>query len=253
MMKTNVKPSSAALDTAKRVVEIREKWHTKNHPFFQEFAKGKLPLRAIGIFMAQHYQFVTLVLPSFGVLYSRAPLDVRKIVVENLAEEEGLAAIEVEGHEPHDHMMDIFAFTRAAGLEDAEVEAMEPTPGWWARTLLYVRTMHEEPVGVALAMQSTQEGQMVALNRDVTLPALEKHYGFKRGAPQIAFFEEHEAADEVHSSKQIELCAKYLDTPELQKRALQVAEQACKLRWASFTDLYRDLVLKEKPILPQGV
>jgi pyrroloquinoline quinone (PQQ) biosynthesis protein C len=253
MMKTNVKPSSAALDTARRVVEIREKWHTKNHPFFQEFAKGKLPLRAIGIFMAQHYQFVTLVLPSFGVLYSRAPLDVRKIVVENLAEEEGLAAIEVEGHEPHDHMMDIFAFTRAAGLEDCEVEAMEPTPGWWARTLLYVRTMHEEPVGVALAMQSTQEGQMVALNRDVTLPALEKHYGFKRGAPQIAFFEEHEAADEVHSSKQIELCAKYLDTPELQKRALQVAEQACKLRWASFTDLYRDLVLKEKPILPQGV
>jgi pyrroloquinoline quinone (PQQ) biosynthesis protein C len=253
MMKTNVKPSSAALDTARRVVEIREKWHTKNHPFFQEFARGKLPLRAIGIFMAQHYQFVTLVLPSFGVLYSRAPLDVRKIVVENLAEEEGLAAIEVEGHEPHDHMMDIFAFTRAAGLEDAEVEAMEPTPGWWARTLLYVRTMHEEPVGVALAMQSTQEGQMVALNRDVTLPALEKHYGFKRGAPQIAFFEEHEAADEVHSSKQIELCAKYLDTPELQQRALQVAEQACKLRWASFTDLYRDLVLKEKPILPQGV
>jgi pyrroloquinoline quinone (PQQ) biosynthesis protein C len=252
-MKTNVKPSSAALDTARRVVEIREKWHTKNHPFFQEFARGKLPLRAIGIFMAQHYQFVTLVLPSFGVLYSRAPLDVRKIVVENLAEEEGLAAIEVEGHEPHDHMMDIFAFTRAAGLEDREVEAMEPTPGWWARTLLYVRTMHEEPVGVALAMQSTQEGQMVALNRDVTLPALEKHYGFKRGAPQIAFFEEHEAADEVHSSKQIELCAKYLDTPELQKRALQVAEQACKLRWASFTDLYRDLVLKEKPILPQGV
>lgn len=252
-MNVNGKPSRAALKTAERVVEIREKWHTKNHPFFQAFGKGKLPLRAIGMYMAQHYQFVTLVLPSFGVLYSRAPLDVRKVVVENLAEEEGLAAIDREGHEPHDHMMDIFAFTRAAGLKDSEVKALEPTPGWWARTLLYVRTMHEEPVGVVLAMQSTQEGQMVALNRDVTIPALEKHYGFRKGAPQIAFFEEHEAADEVHSSKQIELCAKYLETPELQKRALQVAEQACKLRWASFTDLYREFVLKEKPILPRGV
>lgn len=252
-MKTQPKPSRAALNTARRVVAIREKWHTKNHPFFQEFAKGKLPLRAMGMFMAQHYQFVTLVLPSFGVLYSRAPADVRKIVVENLAEEEGLAAIEREGHEPHDHMLDIFAFTRAAGLKDSEVRSLEPTPAWWARTLLYVRTMHEEPVGVALAMQSTQEGQMVALNRDVTLPAFAKHYGFKRGAPQIAFFEEHEAADEVHSSKQIELCAKYLESPEHQKRALVVAEQACKLRWASFTDLYREFVLKEKPILPQGV
>jgi pyrroloquinoline quinone (PQQ) biosynthesis protein C len=150
-------------------------------------------------------------------------------------------------------MMDIFAFTRAAGLTDEEVREMEPTAAWWARTLFYVRTMHEEPVGVVLAMQSTQEGQMVALNRDVTIPALQKHYGFKKGAPQIAFFEEHEAADEVHSSKQIKLCAKYLDTPELQARALKVSEQACKLRWGSFTDLYRECVLKENPILPPGV
>ena len=184
------KAGQAALQTAEQVVVIREKWHTKRHPFFQEMARGKLPIRAVGVFMAQHYQFVTLVLPSFGVLYSRAPLDVRKVVVENLAEEEGLAAIDREGHEPHDHMMDIFAFTRAAGLSDDEVRNMEPTPGWWARTLLYVRTMHEEPVGVVLAMQSTQEGQMVALNRDVTLPALEKHYGFPRGSPQVAFFED---------------------------------------------------------------
>ncbi len=240
-------------EAAQRVTDIREKWHTKRHPFFQEMARGKLPLRAVGVFMAQHYQFVTLVLPSFGLLYSRAPAEVRKIIVENLAEEEGLAAIEREGHEPHDHMMDIFSFTRAAGLSDQEVRDMEPTPAWWARTLMYVRTMQEEPVGVCLAMQSTQEGQMVALNRDITLPALEKHYGFKRGAPQIAFFQEHEAADEVHSSKQIELCAKYLDTPELQKRALKVSQTACRLRWASFTDLYRDLVLKEKPILPEDV
>lgn len=252
-MQASSKPSRAALDTAGQVVEIREKWHTKEHPFFKAFGRGTLPLRAIGMYMAQHYQFVTLVLPSFGVLYSRAPLDVRKVVVENLAEEEGLAAIDREGHEPHDHMMDIFAFTRAAGLEDDEVKALEPTPAWWARTLLYVRTMHEEPVGVVLAMQSTQEGQMVALNRDVTIPALQKHYGFRKGAPQIAFFEEHEVADEVHSSKQIELCAKYLETPELRARALKVAEQACKLRWASFTDLYRELVLKEKPILPPGL
>lgn len=252
-MQARLKPTPAALEAAKQVVAIREKWHTKRHPFFQEMAAGRLPLRAIGVFMAQHYQFVTLVLPSFGVLYSRAPLDVRKVVVENLAEEEGLAAIDREGHEPHDHMMDIFAFTRAAGLSDDEVREMEPTPAWWARTLFYVRAMHEEPVGVVLAMQSTQEGQMVALNRDVTLPALDKHYGFKRGRREIAFFEEHEAADEVHSSKQIELCAKYLDTPELQTRALKVSEQACRLRWASFTDLYRELALKEKPILPEGL
>jgi hypothetical protein len=55
----------------KQIVGIREKWHTKNHPFFQEMAKGKLPLRALGMYMAQHYRFVELVLPAFGHLLAR--------------------------------------------------------------------------------------------------------------------------------------------------------------------------------------
>jgi hypothetical protein len=35
--------------------------------------------------------------------------------------------------------------------------------------------------------------------------------------------------------------------------ALEVAEQACMLRWASISDLYRREYLGEKDILPQGV
>ena len=49
------------------------------------------------------------------------------------------------------------------------------------------------------------------------------------------------------------LCAKYLDTSELEARALKVAEEICVLRWASITDLYRQEVLGEKEILPPGV
>jgi len=238
---------------ARRIVAIRERWHTMQHPFFKAFGKGKLPIRAMGVYMAQHYKFVSLALPSFGSLFARAPADVRRSIIENLAEEAGLAAIDREGHQPHDHMLDIFAFTRASGLRDAEVRGMEPTPAWWARALHYVRTMEHEPVGVVLAMQSTQEGQQVALNRDLTLPAFAKHYGHPRGSRAIAFFEEHAEADEEHSTRQIELCVKYLDTPALQARAYVVCEEACKLRWASITDLHRALVLNDKPILPPGV
>jgi pyrroloquinoline quinone (PQQ) biosynthesis protein C len=247
------KDSEAARRAAiRKIIAIRDHWHTKRHPFFRDFGKGRLPLRAMGLYMAQHYQFVTVVLPSFGLLFSKAPADVRKAIIENLAEEAGLAAIDREGHTPHDHMGDIFAFTRAAGLKDREVRATAPTTAWWARTLHYVRTMQDEPVGVALAMQATQEGQQVELNVQVTLPAFARHYGYPKGSPAIAFFEEHAEADEEHSRRQIELCAKYLDTTELQARACTVAEQACMLRWASITDLYRAEVLKEVPILPPG-
>lgn len=225
-MKGNGKKAASSA-IVKKIVAVREKWHTKNHPFFQEMKTGKLPLRALGMYMAQHYRFVELVLPAFGHLLAHAPEDVRYSLIENLAEE--------------------------AGLKDAEVRNLTRTPAWWARSLHYCSTLRDEPIGVALAMQSTQEGQQVALNVEVTLPAFEKHYGYKRGDPAIAFFEEHAEADAEHSGRQLALTARYVDTPELAARALWVAEEACRLRWASITDLYQSEVLKQKPVPPQGV
>jgi pyrroloquinoline quinone (PQQ) biosynthesis protein C len=251
-VKTNGKKAATSA-IGKKIVAIRDKWHTKNHPFFQEMSKGKLPLRALGMYMAQHYRFVELVLPAFGHLMARAPEDVRYSLIENLAEEAGLQAIQKEGHVPHDHMEDIFAFTRAAGLKDADVKNLERTPAWWARTLHYCTTLRDEPIGVSLAMQSTQEGQQVGLNVEVTLPAFAKHYGYNRGDREIAFFEEHAEADAEHSGRQLALTAKYVNTPALAARACWVAEEACRLRWASITDLYQSEVLKQKPVLPQGV
>jgi hypothetical protein len=90
---------------------------------------------------------------------------------------------------------------------------MKMPPAWWARSLYY-HTVATEPVGVVLAMQTTQEGQMPGLIGEVLLPAFEKHYGFKRNAHEIEFFTEHASADVEHSRRQSDLSARYLDTPE---------------------------------------
>jgi pyrroloquinoline quinone (PQQ) biosynthesis protein C len=127
------------------------------------------------------------------------------------------------------------------------------TPAWWARALHYHQTGAQEPIGVILAMQSTQEGQQPALNTEVVLPAFARHYGYSAGSPEIEFFTEHAEADVEHSQRQAELCAKYLAGGTLEARALEVAEQACMLRWASITDLYRREYLGEKDILPPGL
>jgi pyrroloquinoline quinone (PQQ) biosynthesis protein C len=102
-------------------------------------------------------------------------------------------------------------------------------------------------------MQSTQEGQMPGLISEVIMPALERHYGYTKTSREIEFFTEHDAADVMHSRRQIDLCVRHLETPQIEARALQVAEEICELRWASITDLYRSEVLGEKPILPPGV
>ena len=130
---------------------------------------------------------------------------------------------------------------------------MKMTPVWWGRSLYYYQIGVQEPIGVVLAMQSTQEGQQPALNTELVLPALSKHYGFAPGSPEIEFFTEHAAADVEHSKRQADLCARYLDNEALKARAREVAEQACTLRWASVTDLYRREYLGEKDILPPGL
>jgi pyrroloquinoline quinone (PQQ) biosynthesis protein C len=237
------------------ILAVRERWHTKNHPFFRAFAEGKLPLSAMGVYMALHWQFVQRALASFGIFFTRtfAHEDVRRMILENLAEEEGLKAIPREGHVPHDHTELIFRFCKAAGFSEGDVRAMKMTPAWWGRSLHYYQTVLQEPIGVVLAMQSTQEGQQPALNSEVVLPAFAQHYGYPAGSPAIEFFTEHAEADVEHSQRQAALCARYLDTDAVRSRALEVAEEACMLRWASITELYRRDYLGETDILPSGV
>jgi pyrroloquinoline quinone (PQQ) biosynthesis protein C len=251
MAPEGTKSSAGAI--ADQIVAIRERWHTKKHPFFLAMAEGSLPLEALGIYMANHFRFVEYAVPGMGLMYFRAPNDVRQALVENMAEEHGVMALPGEGHEPHDHFKMIVDFCEVAGLSEREVRETEMPPAWWARSLHYLNVLREEPIGVALAMQSTQEGQQVALNNEVTIPAFEAHYGFTRSSPEIAFFVEHAEADLEHSARQLGLAAKYLDTLALRERALKVCDTAVRLRWASITDLHRKHVLGEADILPEGV
>src|SRR6516162_10804304 len=119
--------SASCIPITDQIVAVRERWHTKHHPFFLAFGEGQLPLKALGHYLALHYHFVSYALRSFGLFYTRFYHleDVRKMMVENLAEEEGLKAIPQPGHDPHGHNELILRFCRAAGLTDEEVRDMK--------------------------------------------------------------------------------------------------------------------------------
>jgi len=235
-----------------RIVAIRDKWHFKQHPMFQLLAKGKLDLRVLAVYMAQHAKYVRYGLQAFGHLYARGPSDVRKMLVENMAEEEGLIGGNTE-YGAHDHMQMIYDFCETVGMSKEEVLGVDMTPGWYGRALYYLNVAREEPVGVVLAMQFTQEGQMPALNGEIILPAFEKHYGISKTDRAAVFFAEHEIADEDHSRRQLDLASKYLVNKELEKRAQEVAEEMCRLRWGCTTDTYRAEHLKEQEEMPPNV
>ena len=230
------------------IVAIRNRWHTKRHPLFTDLASGKLDLRVLGIYMAQHAKFVRIAYQGFGLIITRASNDVQGMIIENLAEEEGLLA--GPDGEAHNHMQMIFDFCDAAGMTREEVLGVEPSAAWWGRSLYYRLVCETEPVGAALAMMATQEGQMPELNGEITIPALVGHYGFTRASKEIRFFVEHEVADVEHSQKQLELCARHLDSPADQDRARIVADESCRLRWEATSDTYRTEALGETNFPP---
>ena len=193
---------AAEIGVADRIVAIRDKWHTKQHPMFRALAEGELNLRVLGVYMAQHAKYVRYGLEAFGLVYAKAPGDVRKMLVENMAEEEGLIGGHTE-HGAHDHMEMIYTFCAAAGMTKDEVLGVDMPAAWWGRALYYLNTARVEPVGVMLAMAFTQEGQMPALNSEIVLPALETRYGIARTDREAMFFAEHEMADLEHSSRQL--------------------------------------------------
>jgi pyrroloquinoline quinone (PQQ) biosynthesis protein C len=116
--------SSDGSDIVARITAIRDKWHTKQHPMFRALAAGELNLRVLGIYMAQHAEYVRYGLEAFGHIYARGPGDVRKMMVANMAEEEGLIGGNTE-HGAHDHMQMIYDFCDAAGMTRDEVLNVE--------------------------------------------------------------------------------------------------------------------------------
>lgn len=240
-------------ETAAKIVALREKWHTKNHPFFVEFSEGKFGLEPVGRMMAQHYQHILHIMHSVGFAYAKAPMEGRRFILENIAEEQGLIAGPGEHSRPQVHREMIKTFCRHTGIGDDELERTEQLPAWRARSYFYVNTMLEQPFPVIVAMQSTQEGQQPGINGERMLPGLTKHHGFKIDDPAIEFFAEHYVADQEHSSRQIELVARLTTNEEMAERALKVAEIAVKTRWACMNDIYRYTVLGQRDPMPQGI
>jgi pyrroloquinoline quinone (PQQ) biosynthesis protein C len=225
------------------LVAIRDRWHCADHPFYDRLAEGTLELRHLATFLTQHFLLVRQIFRSIGVTYAKSPDDVAHFIVENLAEEAGLLGI--DGREAHDHRDLIFRFTRHCGLADEAVRNAELLPTWYARAAYYWWITDAEPPIVRLAVQATQESQLVRENRRV-VPALVAHYGFQPGAPEIECFAEHAEADVKHGNILLDLVDKHAATPELRARALRLAEQTCKLRWVSFNELYRVTHLGEE-------
>ena len=238
--------STSRPSLADEVVAIRDKYHTRNHPFFDDWAAGKLTLEQMGRYMAQHYFLVQEILRPYGLIYARGPFDVQAFIIENLAEEQGLIGDDHAGPGKN-HNQILLRWTEACGLSVADVTRQtRPVPHLRALLDYQWRLAYKEPWQVWLASQACLESQQVGI-QERTLPALQKYYGFGAGNERIEWFEEHLTADQEHGRRFFQLLNKHVKDDQLAAECRNAAEEACKIRWLYLNDVY-DQYVKGEPL-----
>jgi pyrroloquinoline quinone (PQQ) biosynthesis protein C len=213
-----------------QLIATRDKRHSKNHPFFELWARGELSKEQTALYCIQHRHFVGEFLNWLAYQASQIPhADVKGYLLENLGDEE----------DPEDRHMDMLAdYVVASGLKRDSVEKSIVLAGTEGLQNWGWRLVYQTPWPAALAgMFIGLESQFLDICKKL-VPALHKHYGYQAGAREIRFFEEHIEADEIHGSKGFAIVEKYCTTAEQQQLALKVVEDATVRRWRYMNGIY---------------
>ena len=213
-----------------QLTAMRDRKHSKDHPFFDKWARGELSKEQTALYCMQHYHFVSEYLNWMAYEASQIPhRDVKTYLYENLGDEEN----------PDDRHLDMLTdYVVAAGLKRESVEKSIVLPGTEGLQNWGWRMVYQKPWQVALAgMFIGLESQFLDICKKL-VPALHKHYGYRPGARDIRFFEEHIGADEIHGAKGFAIVEKYCTTPELQALALKTVEEATIRRWRYMNGVY---------------
>ena len=213
-----------------QLVTIRDKRHSKDHPFFELWARGELTKKQTAIYCIQHYHYVGDYLNWMAYEASQIPYrDVKTYLFENLGDEEN----------PEDRHLDMLTdYVVACGLKRESVEQAVVLAGTEALQNWGWRMVYQQPWQAALAgMFIGLESQFLDICKKV-VPALHRHYGYQPSAREIRFFEEHIGADEIHGAKGFAMVEKYCTTTDLQQQALKAVEEAAIRRWRFMNGIY---------------
>jgi pyrroloquinoline-quinone synthase len=201
-----------------------ERYDLLTHPFYQAWTKGELSREDLREYGSEYWHHVSAFPTYLSALHSHLPDGkLRRTVLENLADEEGL-----EDGAPHsDLWMD---FARGMGAQDEEVRARKVAPETDALLDHFRAAMQLSPAA-ALASLYAYESQVPAIAK-TKAEGLAQFYGADAAARR--YFTVHMTADVHHARVWREaLTAELAAHPEQAETALAAGEGAAKALWTS--------------------
>jgi pyrroloquinoline-quinone synthase len=201
------------------------------HPFYQAWSKGELTRDELREYASEYWHHVSAFPTYLSALHARledAPL--RRTVLENLADEEGLPA----GRPHSDLWMD---FAAGMGADDAAVRdrALQPET---AALIAHFRAAMQAAPASALAALYTYESRVPAIAR-TKAEGLKQHYAADMATSR--YFALHQVADVYHAKVWRDAIEVELEAhPEETDAALDAAEATAAALWNTLSGIERE-------------
>jgi pyrroloquinoline-quinone synthase len=195
-----------------------------SHPFYQAWEEGALTREALREYSKQYFHHVEAFPRAVSAVHSNCPdAKGRRLLAENLAEEEGVEA----GKDDHAALW--LGFARELGADEAEVRAVSVNPETQVLVDAFAR-LSRKSYASGLAALYAYESQLPDIAK-TKIKGLVERYDFKTPAG-LKFFEVHEGADVEHAA----VCRELLDALPQSDRA-EAHAAACELAEALRTFL----------------
>ena len=191
------------------------------HRFYQAWTEGRLPLDTLRAYARQYFHHVKAFPRAVSAVHSSCPdRDGRRMLAENLAEEEGIEA----GKQDHASLWLMFAAGLGESEDGVRTQQLNPeTQGLIDTFRKLSRRSYASGLGALYAYESQFPGVASA-----KIEGLIDRYGIE-DEDTLRFFRVHEYADVEHSS----VCRALLDRlPEAEKaEAVAAGEELARALW----------------------
>lgn len=205
------------------------------HPLWLQICAGELARERLQVFARQFFLQVIEFPRAVSALHTNCPYpDERLRLAENLYEEEtGL----LSGSAGHPELF--LRFSRALGIDDAQMWKGKPLPGTaalidWFELSSRNRSFVEGAAAITLAA----EGQVVG-NFGPFARALQDHYALDVEA--VSFWDVHEIADVEHSAVGDHIVMRFATDDALQAQVLDAVDHSLAMWWQFFDGIQNEV------------
>ena len=192
-----------------------------SHPFYQAWTEGRLPLDTLRAYARQYFHHVEAFPRAVSAVHSACDdRDGRRMLAENLAEEEGLEA----GKQDHARLWLMFA----CGLGESEAAIREQQLNPETEALIETfRRLSRRSYASGLGALYAYESQFPAVAA-AKIEGLVERYGID-DEETLRFFKVHESADIEHSA----VCRALLDrlSDDQRDEAIAAGEELAGALW----------------------